>query len=163
MTSFALSGSDTPLNEPEHTYPPGMASTSMPNVSSARSSGGMSSGTTGRSFTTESAPLPWMRRERTTTPALLRARSGVSKKVTSRTCASSGSMRESFERRAVALRGDGQFELHALGALEKPHQIRELLRVEAAQAWFVAHRSAPFGLCVEVVPTYSPGRIVSRR
>ena len=51
----------------------------------------MSSGTTGRSFTTESPPLPWILRARATTPAWLSVRSGVSKKYTWRICASSAS------------------------------------------------------------------------
>jgi hypothetical protein len=44
--------------------------------------GGQLVGTTGRSFTTESPPLPWIRRARTTTPAPLRVSLGVSKKNT---------------------------------------------------------------------------------
>ena len=52
----------------------------------------MSAGSTGRSFTTESAPFPWIRRARTTTPTLSSFRSGVSKKKIWRICASSGSM-----------------------------------------------------------------------
>jgi hypothetical protein len=73
LISFALPASATPLNDAEHTKPPGMASTSMPKVGSRRSLARMWWGTTGRSFTTESAPLPWIRRTRTTTPALLRS------------------------------------------------------------------------------------------
>ena len=76
---------------PEQTKPPGSASTSTRKPAEARSSSGSSDGTTGRSFTTESSPFPWMRRPRTTTPSLSRARSGVSKKKTWRICASSGS------------------------------------------------------------------------
>jgi hypothetical protein len=72
----------TPLSEAEHTYPPGRASTSTTNSGNFRSEVGSSEGTTGRSLTTESSPRPCTRRARATTPALLRSRSGVSKKNT---------------------------------------------------------------------------------
>jgi len=80
------------LSEAEQTYPPGIASTSTTRLGEARSSSGNSFGTTGRSLTTESSPLRWTRRARTTTPRLSSARSGVSKKNTWRISASSGSM-----------------------------------------------------------------------
>ena len=54
----------------EQTNASGPASTSTTRFSDSRSFGGSASGTTGRSFTTESLPLPWTRRARTTTPAL---------------------------------------------------------------------------------------------
>ena len=75
----------------EQTNASGPASTSTTRFSDSRSFGGSASGTTGRSLTTESLPLPWTRRARTTTPALFSSRSGVSKKKTWRICASSGS------------------------------------------------------------------------
>ena len=78
--------------DPEHTNPPGIASTSTPKFGEARNSGESSSGTTGRSFTTESSPFRWTRRARTTTPFLFNVRSGVSKNDTMRICASSGSI-----------------------------------------------------------------------
>ena len=83
--------SATPFIVPEQTNPPGRASTSTPKAGDFRISGGSSSGATGRSLTVESPPLPWIRRARTTTPALLRERSRVSKKSTCRIWASSGS------------------------------------------------------------------------
>ena len=64
----------------------------MLKFSETLTSGGSSAGTTGRSFTTESAPLPWIRRARTTTPAAFSVSSGVSKKNTCRIWASSGSI-----------------------------------------------------------------------
>jgi hypothetical protein len=73
-----------------HTNPPGIASTSMENAASRRTSSGILSGTTGRSFSTVSPLAFWIRLARTTTPAASSARSGVSKKYTCRTCASSG-------------------------------------------------------------------------
>src|SRR4051794_6920921 len=85
-------GRSVAFNAPEHTRPPGSASTSTRKFSDRRSLPGSSPGTTGRSLTTESSPLPWMRRARTTRPARSSARSGVSKKATMRICASSGSM-----------------------------------------------------------------------
>ena len=54
--------------EPEQTKPPGIASTSTPKFGEPRSSAGSSSGTTGRSLTTESSPFCWTRRARTTRP-----------------------------------------------------------------------------------------------
>ena len=77
---------------PEQTKPPGSASTSTRKLGESRSSTGSSDGTTGRSFTTESSPLPWIRLARTTTPALSSASSGVSKKKTWRICACRGSI-----------------------------------------------------------------------
>src|SRR5215211_2235751 len=65
------------------------SSTSMPGA--CLSSSGSWSGTTGRSLTTESSSRPWTRRARTISPRALSVRSGVSKKQTSRICASSGS------------------------------------------------------------------------
>ena len=64
----------------EQTKPPGIASTSTPRFGESRSSSGSCAGTTGRSLTTESSPLRWTLRARTTTPFLFSARSGVSKK-----------------------------------------------------------------------------------
>ena len=107
----------------------------------------MSSGTTGRSFTTESAPLPWMRRARTTTPALLRARSGVSKKVTSRICASSGSMPSAMNRRAGALRGIVSFSSTVFEPLRSSSQLGELFGVESGLGRLGGHRLSPFGRC----------------
>src|SRR5215217_4650879 len=69
-----------------------MASTSTTMPLALRTLGGSSSGTIGRSLTTVSSPRPWTRRARTTTPCLLRRRSGVSKKNTCRIWASRGSM-----------------------------------------------------------------------
>ena len=83
--------STSTFSRPEQTKPPGMALTSTPNPGWRRSAAGSSSGTTGRSFTTASSPLPWMRRVRTTSPCALSASSGVSKKNTWRIWASSGS------------------------------------------------------------------------
>jgi hypothetical protein len=68
-------------SRPEHTKPPGMASTSTPNPLRLRRSADSSFGTTGRSFTTLSSPRV-VRRARTMTPCRLSARSGVSKKKT---------------------------------------------------------------------------------
>ena len=79
------------LAEAEHTYAPGMASTSTTMFGERRSLAGKSVGTTGRRFTTESSPRPCTRRARTTRPAWFNARSGVSKKNTWRICASIGS------------------------------------------------------------------------
>src|SRR4029453_14453257 len=69
-----------------------MASTSTTMPLALRTLGGSWSGTIGRSLTTVSSPRPWTRRARTTTPCLLRRRSGVSKKYTWRIWASRGSM-----------------------------------------------------------------------
>ena len=88
-----------PLSDPEQTKPPGSASTSTLNDGSRRSSAGSSAGTTGRSLTTVSPAPPWIRRARTTTPAPLRARSGVSKKKTCRGFASTGSIGRPSDRR----------------------------------------------------------------
>jgi hypothetical protein len=70
----------SPFIEAEHTYPPGIASTSTMHTCDSRTSFGRPEGTTGRSLTTESSLFPATRRARTTTPALSSARSGVSKK-----------------------------------------------------------------------------------
>ena len=75
----------------EQTKPPGIASSSTRKLGDWRSAFGMSSGTTGRSFTTQSPRFPCTRRARTTTPCSLSARSGVSKKKTCLIWASSGS------------------------------------------------------------------------
>ena len=65
-----LRTSSANLSLPEQTKPPGIASTSTPKSRRLRRSAGSSLGTTGRSFTTESSPLPlpWIRRARTTSP-----------------------------------------------------------------------------------------------
>jgi hypothetical protein len=84
--------SGLPFNDAETTKPPGTASSSTLNDAERRRSAGSFDGTTGRSLTTESSPLPWTRRPRTTTPAASSRRSGVSKKYTWRICASSGSI-----------------------------------------------------------------------
>src|SRR5215211_7475714 len=89
--AVTASGATSPLRDAEQTKPPGIASTSTKKPGVRRSSGASSSGTTGRSLTTESPPLRCTRRARATTPAPLSARSGVSKKNTWRICASSGS------------------------------------------------------------------------
>ena len=68
----------TPFIEAEQTKPPGIASTSTMHHGDSRTLRGSSEGTTGRSLTTESSPLPATRRARTTTPALSSCRSGVS-------------------------------------------------------------------------------------
>ena len=101
IASRTAVGCSFPLNEPEQTKPPGIASTSTPKLGDFRSSAGSSSGTTGRSFTTESSPFPWIRRARTTTPVWLSARSGVSKKNTCRIWASSGSSSQRLRRPSV--------------------------------------------------------------
>ena len=92
IVSLTAASSASPFIEPEHTKPPGMASTSTPNAGDLRSPVGISSGTRGLILTTVSPGLRWTRRARTTTPRLFSVRSGVSKKATWRICASSGSM-----------------------------------------------------------------------
>ena len=79
-TSCTVALLGTPFIEPEHTKPPGIASTSTLKLREVRHSSGSSVGTTGRSLTTVSSPFPWTRRALTTTPALWRASVGVSKK-----------------------------------------------------------------------------------
>ncbi len=76
----------------EQTKPPGIASTSTFMLGDVRKCSGSSLGTTGRSFTTESSGRRCTRRARTTRPASFNLRSGVSKKKTCRSSASSGSI-----------------------------------------------------------------------
>src|SRR4051794_23589602 len=90
--AFTSVGGIADFSVPEHTKPPGSASTSTRKSRDRRSFAGRSPGTTGRSFTIESSPLPWTRRARTTTPCWSSVSSGVSKNTTTRICASSGSM-----------------------------------------------------------------------
>ena len=61
----------TPLSECRAHVPTRSASSSTTKSGRARSSGGRSDGTTGRSLITESSPFACTRRARTTTPALL--------------------------------------------------------------------------------------------
>ena len=121
------------LSDAEHTNPPGMASTSTPNCFDLRRRGGSSSGTTGRSFTTESSPLPWIRRARTTTPCWLSVRSRCVEEhdlADLRHPARPGPSDAAAERWSDS--GTVSFELDGIGALDQPEQLSELFAREAA-------------------------------
>ena len=92
MASLTAASSASAFIVPEQTKPPGMASTSTPNAADLRTAAGTSSGTSGLILTIASPTLRCTLRARTTTPCWFSARSGVSKKATCRSWASSGSI-----------------------------------------------------------------------
>ena len=125
-----------PFIEPEQTKPSGEASTSTLKPGDRRTAFGSSAGTTGRSFTTESSPLPCDRRARTTTPCLVEREV---RRVEEEDLPDLGIQRVEFEghdRRALVQLRDRQLQLDGVGLLEQREQPLALFLGECGLASF---------------------------